>query len=486
MDLQTYAGFDGVGLAEAISKGELKAEEVLDAALAGAEAVNGTLNCILAMLPDAARETVRAGVPRGPFGGVPFLVKECVLMMKGAPYRLGSRLLEGFVAPYDTELMARFRRAGLIAFGTTSTPEFAYSATTEPVMFGPTRNPWDVHRTSGGSSGGAAAAVAAGVVPVAHANDGGGSIRIPAACCGLVGLKPSRGRVPQGPDYGEALEGLAAEFVVTRTVRDAAAMLDAVQGADVGAWFAIAPPPQPYSEVIRRPGRRLRIAFMDTSFSGTAVDAEVQDGVRATARTCADLGHHVEQAPLKIDWESFYGATVVVWSVFAAAVVAWMESVTGRTASPELLETATWATYQAGRRISAVELVAAKGVLNAASRQVGRFFENYDVLLTPTVARLPVALGALDQNAAGITADAWARETFEWANFTPLFNATGQPAISLPLCRTSENLPIGMQFVGRMNDEATLLALAAELEQALPWSRFKPVVHVSRDVPPVA
>lgn len=483
IDFSTYAALDGVGLAEAIGTGELNAEEVLATALAGAEKVNGALNCILALLPDAARDTLGTGVPRGPLGGVPFLVKECVLMMKGAPYRLGSRLLEGFVAPYDTELMTRFRRAGLVAFGTTSTPEFAYSATTEPVMFGPTRNPWDVGRTSGGSSGGAAAAVAAGVVPIAHANDGGGSIRIPAACCGLVGLKPSRGRVPQGPDYGEALEGLAAEFVVTRTVRDTAAALDAVQGADVGAWFSIAPPVRPYREVIGRPGARLRIAVMDTTFSGAPMDAEVRHAVHATARNCESLGHAVSVAPLRIDWEPFFNATVAVWSVFAAAVVAWMEAVTGRKATPELLETATWQTYQAGRRISAVELVGAKGVLNATAREVGRFFENYDVLLTPTVARLPVRLGELDQNAPGISAAEWPRKTFEWANFTPLFNATGQPAISLPLCRTSSHLPIGMQFVGRMNDEATLLALAAELEQAFPWHDFRPAVHVARDAP---
>lgn len=479
IDLQTYSSFDGVGLAQAISKRELSASEVLESAIAGAEKVNGALNCMLALLPEEARSVVKHGSPSGPLGGVPFLVKECVLLMKGAPYRLGSRLLEGFVAPYDTELMTRFRRAGLVTFGTTSTPEFAYSATTEPVLFGPARNPWNVKRSTGGSSGGSAAAVAAGVVPIAHANDGGGSIRIPAACCGLVGLKPSRGRVPQGPDYGEALEGLAVELVVSRTVRDTAAVLDAVQGADVGARVVIAPPAQAYSEVIKRPGPRLKIAVMDTAFSGARVDPEVAEGVQAVARTLAGLGHHVSEAPLHIDWKPFFNATVVLWSAFAAVVVAWMEAVTGRTARPELLESATWATYQVGKRLTAVELIAAKGVLNATSRQVGQFFENCDVLLTPTLARVPVPLGELNQNAPGITADEWARKTFEWANFTPLFNATGQPAISLPLHWTKENLPVGVQFAGRMNGEATLLALAAELEKAMPWRDRKPAIHVS-------
>lgn len=478
MDLAEYASYDGVAIAAAIKSGELGAHEVLDTALAAVEKVNGEINGVLAVMPERAKSSIEAGLPEGPLTGVPFLIKECMLMMKGAPCRNGSRMMEGFVAPSDTELMKRFRQAGLVTFGTTSTPETAYSPTTEPVMFGPTRNPWDIQRSAGGSSGGAAAAVAAGIVPIAHGNDGGGSIRIPAACCGLVGLKPTRHRVPQGPDYGEMLQGFSCELVVTRTVRDTAVVLDAVHGADVGARNVIAPPEHPYVDVIHKPQRRMRIAVMDSSFSGTAVDPDCVDGVGAVARTCLDLGHDIVLARPEIDWDMFFEATHVVWATTVAATVASMEQLTGRRATPELLEAATWACYQDGKQTSATGLIDAMNDLNTISRQVGAFFEGYDLLLTPTMARLPLMLGELDQNRTGIEAREWTRAVFDWCNFTPLFNATGQPAISLPLHFTDKNLPVGMQFVGKMNDESRLLAIASQLEQAMPWKHRLPAVHV--------
>jgi len=480
MKLEEYAAHDAVGLAQIVANGEVTPEEVLDTAIAASKSVNGDVNCVLALMEERAHKAIKDGLPDGPLKGVPFLIKECMLMLEGAPYRNGSRLLEGFVAPNDTELMHRFRRAGLVTFGTTSTPEVAYSPTTEPVMFGPVRNPWKLEHSAGGSSGGAAAAVAAGIVPVAHANDGGGSIRIPASCCGLVGLKPTRHRVPQGPNYGELLQGLSCEFAVTKTVRDAAVTLDAVQGADPGAKNVIQSPEQAYVDVIKQPHRRMKIAVMESSFSGTKVDQELVDCLRATAKVCEQLGHEVIPARLEIDWQLFFDSTHVVWIANVASIVDDMAMLAKRTASPELIETATWACYEEGKSLSAPDLVRALDGLNVVSRSVGQFFAGYDLLLTPTMARLPLRLGELDQNRPGITAREWTFGVFDWCNFTPLFNGTGQPAVSLPLGMSRDGLPIGMQFVGRMNDEASLFRIAAELEVAMPWKDRYPKVHAGR------
>ena len=482
MRLDEYANHDAVSLAELVARGEVTASELLELALAATQAVTGEVNSVLSLFGDRARNEIAGGLPAGPLSGVPFLIKECMLMMKGAPYRLGCKLLEGYTAPSDTELMIRFRQAGLVTFGTTSTPETAYSPTTEPAMFGPCRNPWNLAHSAGGSSGGAAAAVAAGIVPVAHANDGGGSIRIPAACCGVVGLKPTRHRVPQGPDYGEMLQGLSCELAVSRTIRDMAVVLDAVQGADVGAKNVIAAPERAYAEEIRQPHRPMRIALMDASFSGTKVDAELAACVQQVARTCEQLGHHVVPATLKIDWERFFHATHIVWSTNVAAIVDGLAAITGRAATPEMLEAATWACYLDGKNASAVDLITALDDFNAISREVGRFFVEYDLLLTPTLARLPLKLGELDQNRKGITGLEWTKGVFDWCNFTPLFNTTGQPAISLPLGMSQSGLPIGIQFVGRMNDEASLLRIGAQLEAAMPWQSRIPPTHVSRAV----
>ncbi|MGE3876243.1 MAG: amidase [Parvibaculaceae bacterium] len=479
MKIDEYAKQDAVALASLVERREVSPEELLEAALAAVQRVNGDVNCVLALLEDRARDTVKAGLPKGPLAGVPFLIKECMLLMEGAPYRLGCRLLEGYASPNDTELMIRFRNAGLVTFGTTSTPETAYSPTTEPVMFGPCRNPWNLAHTAGGSSGGAAAAVAAGIVPVAHANDGGGSIRIPAACCGVVGLKPTRHRVPQGPNYGELLQGLSCELVVSRSVRDMAVVLDAVHGADPGAKNVIAPPLRPYREEIRQAPRKLRIALMDQSFSGTRVDAELVAAVREVGKACEALGHEVAPARLAIDWERFFHATHVVWTANVAAIVDGLGAATGRAVSEDILEAATWACYQEGKRWKATDLIAALDDFNLISRDVGRFFLSCDLLLTPTLARLPLKLGELDQNRAGITARDWTFGVFDWCNFTPLFNTTGQPAISLPLAMSSSGLPIGIQFVGHMNDEASLLRIAAELEKAMPWQDRRPKTHAA-------
>lgn len=486
MRLEEYASHDAVSLADLVARREVTAEELLDLALTATEAVNADINGVISRFGDRARSEIAAGLPEGPLTGVPFLIKECMLMMEGAPYRLGCRLLDGYTSPNDTELMIRFRKAGLVTFGTTSTPETAYSPTTEPVMFGPCRNPWNLAHSAGGSSGGAAAAVAAGIVPVAHANDGGGSIRIPAACCGVVGLKPTRHRVPQGPNYGELLQGLSCELAISRTIRDMAVVLDAAQGADIGAKNIIAPPERPYAEEIRRPHHRMKIALMDASFSGTKVDPELVDCVQQVGRVCEQLGHQVVPARLRIECERFFEATHIVWSTNVAAIVDGLSTLTGRAVSEDMLEAATWACYVDGKNTSAVDLIGALDVFNAISRDVGRFFADYDLLLTPTLARLPLKLGELDQNRAGITGRDWTMGVFDWCNFTPLFNTTGQPAINLPLGMSQSGLPIGIQFVGRMNDEASLLRIGSQLESAMPWRERIPPTHISHATRPAA
>jgi amidase len=418
---------------------------------------------------------------------VPFLIKEILLHAKGVRCEMGSKLAQGFVPDADTELMARFRRAGLVLVGTTQTPEFGYNPTTEPRAFGPVHNPWDLGRSPGGSSGGSGAVVAAGVVPVAHANDGGGSIRIPASWNGLVGLKPSRDRVPSGPDYGDPLCGLACEFVLTRSVRDAAAMLDAVAGPDVdavagpdvGAPGHPVPPARPYREEVATPPGRLRIAWTATPASGARVDPECEKAVHETVRLLESLGHTLIEDRPHFDWSAFLEKVHVIWTAFAATSIDFTVAASGRKLEPDNLEAVTLACYEDGKRYSAADLINAMAHGNMASRQVGVFFEKADALITPTIARPPAPLGEINQDRGGVTAKEWTLQVFSYAPFTPLFNTTGQPAISLPLHWSASGLPIGVQIAGRFGDEATLLRLAAQLEQARPWAPKRPPTHVA-------
>ena len=468
MRLDEYVTYDGLGLADLVRRRQVSAAELQRVALAAIEAANPKVNAVVTLAPEAPGEA-----PAGPFGGVPFLIKELVIHAAGVPFNSGSRLAQGVAAPYDTELMSRFRRAGLVLLGTTSTPEFGFNATTEPVLHGPTRNPWDLSRSPGGSSGGSAAAVAAGMVPVAHANDGGGSIRIPAACCGLVGLKPTRHRIPFGPDHGEPLNGMAIEFAVTRSVRDAAALLDAVAGPDPGAAGMAPRPARPWLEETSRDPKRLRIAWNARPLSGAPIDPECVAAAERTARLLADLGHEVFEAGPAVEWEPFLAANEVVWTANLAHWIDALAQMLGRVADDSVLETGIAACWRRGRELRADELLAALDVVNRASRICGTFFLDCDVLLTPTVSRPPPPLGMLNSNAPGLTAGEWTRQVFDYSPFTPLWNATGQPALSLPLAWSAEGLPIGMQFIGRFGDESTLFALAGQLERAQPWASHR-------------
>ena len=479
ISLSEYTAYDGLGLAELVARKQVQAEELIDAALRAIEKVNPKLNAVLQTLAPQAHESARSGLPQGPFTGVPFLIKELVLHAKGVRCDMGSRLAQGFTPAEDTELMTRFRRAGLVLAGTTQTPELGYNPTTETVLFGPVHNPWDLTRSAGGSSGGSGAAVAAGIVPLAHANDGGGSIRIPASCNGLVGLKPSRDRIPTGPDYGDPLCGLACEFIVSRSVRDSATLLDLVAGADVGAPGMLAAPGQPYREQITLSPGNLRIAWTTTPASGAKISPDCEKAVHETVRLLQSLGHTVIEDQPRYNWEAFLANIHVIWTAFTTAMVDDAGAALGRKPSLANLEAVTLACYEEGKRFSAADLVKAMGYNNILSRQIGTFFQNYDVFITPTLAQPPAPLGEVNQNRKGLTAMEWTQQVFTYVPFTPAFNSTGQPAISLPLHWNAAGLPIGVQFVGHFGDEATLLRLAAQLESAQPWASKRPPVHAA-------
>jgi amidase len=490
-----YAKYDGLGLAELVRKREVTPAELVEEAISRIERLNPQINAVIHKMYDLARKAAEGGLPDGPFTGVPFLLKDLVAGYAGVPMRSGSRFHRDFVSDHDSEIVRRHKAAGLIVLGKTNTPEYGLVPVTEPELFGPSNNPWDLTRTTGGSSGGSAAAVAARMVPLAHGSDGGGSIRIPASCCGVFGFKPTRGRNPTGPDLAEGWQGLACDHVLTRSVRDSAAMLDATAGPDVGAPYYAAPPARPFlSEVGAEPGK-LRIAFTSRPLLPAVVHEDCVKGVEATARLCQELGHEVVEATPEIDGGTFARAFFTMVCGETQAEIEESEVLLGRKATSQDFEPVTWVLDLLGHQVTAGEFSRAVRLLKRSARQIGQFFEEYDVLLTPTLAMPPVVTGALQPKEAEVRAmkvlgrlnaggllrvvanvDALAAQTFEFIPFTPVFNATGQPAMSVPLYWNDEGLPIGMHFVGRYGDEATLFRLAGQLEQAKPWFERTPPV----------
>jgi amidase len=482
-----FARFDGLGLADLVRRGEVAPIELIEEAIARIEARNPALNAVVLKLYDSARAAAR-GPLAGPFAGVPFLIKDLAATVAGTPTSEGNRRLSQIVREADNELVARYRRAGLIFVGKTNVPEFGLAPVTESEALGPCRNPWDPTRTCGGSSGGSAAAVAARMAPFAHASDGGGSIRIPASCCGLVGLKPTRGRTPFGPIEGEAWRGFTVSHAVTRSVRDCAALLDATQGADVGAPYEIAPPARPYLEEVAAPPGRLRVAFTVAPLLAESVHGDCVAGVEATAALLAELGHDVVEAAPPLDREPLIDAFMTIIAAETGADIERMAELVGRPLGPGDFEAATYAMGLLGRSWSASDYAGAAGYLQRWGRRIGAFFAGYDILLTPTLAQLPVPLGALKPTpienailaaigrlragglfrASGLAVQL-VKKPLSFMPYTPLFNVTGQPAMSLPLYWNAAGLPIGVQFVARMGDEATLFRLAGQLEQARPW-----------------
>jgi amidase len=488
-----YDRLDGLAMAALVRNGQLTATELCEAAIARAEAVNPHINAVVHPLYEPARHRASASLPAGPFGSVPFLLKDFGAHYAGVPHTSGSRALRNFVPQEDAELVRRWQAAGINILGKTSTPEFALMGVTEPALFGPTRNPWNLNHTPGGSSGGAAAAVAAGIVPLAGAGDGGGSIRIPAACCGLFGLKPSRGRVPTGPEQGEKWQGAAVEHVVSRSVRDSAAMLDAVHGADAGAPYFLPDPARPYLAEASRPPGRLRIAFSLGHPLGSALHPECAAAVRAAAELLEGLGHNVEEVPLPFDGRAVSAAFLMLYFGETGASIAALAKVLGRPARPRDVEPTTWLLGLLGRTYSAADFAAARHTWNDSARRMGHFHQTYDLLLTPTLATPPVRIGELQPKPAeqvllklvntlglgglirrsGIV-EKLAEQSLEKTPYTQVANLTGQPAMSVPLHWTADGLPCGVQFVAPLGAEDVLFRLAGQLEQAQPWFAKRP------------
>lgn len=464
---------DATAQADLVRRGEVRPAELVEAAIARIERLNPKLNAVVTPMYDEARAAAAGPLPAGPFTGVPFLLKDLLVECAGVRLTEGSAFVDGRYLPgTDSELARRLKRAGLIVVGKTNTPEFGILPTTEPRLFGPTRNPWDLGRTPGGSSGGSAAAVAAGMVPMAHANDGGGSIRIPAACCGLFGLKPTRGRNPLGPHYGDLFGGLVVEHAVTRSVRDSAALLDATSGPDPGDPYPAPPQARPYRDEVATPPGRLRIALTTTAATGVPVHADCVAAAEAAARLCGELGHEVVPAAPDLDGNALSQDFITLWSSGVAWTIDDWARRTGQTPRAEQFEPLTWGLYEMGCRRTASAYLLAVQDLQRAARQLARFFAAHDVWLTPTLGEPPVPLGSFDPAPDNPMQGLF--RSAQFVPFTPIANVTGQPAMSVPLFWNAENLPIGVHFVGRFGDEARLFRLAGQLELARPWASRRP------------
>ncbi len=468
------ARLDATAQADLVRSGEASPTELVDAAIARIEELNGELNAVIHPLFDKARAAAADALPDGPFRGVPMLVKDLSCFTAGDPVHEGMAFLRdaGWTADHDMELAARFRRAGFVICGRTNTPELGILPTTEPAAYGATRNPWDRERSPGGSSGGSAAAVAAGMVAVAHANDGGGSIRIPAAHCGLVGLKPSRARVPLAPDYGDIMGGLVAELAVTRSVRDAAAILDAVAGPAPGDPYAVAPPARPYLEEVGADPGPLRIGLMTAPPGGQfPAHEDCVAGARAAAQTLEGLGHHVEEShPVALDDEAYIPMFLVRWTAGVAWNLDHWAKKVGREIGADDVEPLTWALAEQGRTHSAAAYLEATEFAQLSSRRVASWWhdDGFDLLLTPTTGEPATRLGEFDAPADNPIAPIL--RAVPLATFTAGWNTTGQPAISLPLHQTADGVPVGVQLVAAFGREDLLLRVAAQLEQAVPWA----------------
>jgi Asp-tRNA(Asn)/Glu-tRNA(Gln) amidotransferase A subunit family amidase len=467
-----YERYDALGLADLVRRRQVTPDELLDAALARMAARNPTINAVVMPLEEYARNAIAAGLPEGPFRGVPYLMKDLTASIAGVAMTRGSRFFaDAPPAAADGEHVARLKRAGLVIFGRTNTCELGLSLTCEPQLHGPTKNPWDPSRISGGSSGGAAAATAARIVPMAHATDGFGSIRAPAACCGLVGLKPTRGRNTMAPFLGEGLGGLACEHAVTLSVRDCAALLDATAGPGAGDPYAAPPRARPYLSEVGADAGRLRIAFTRKAPNGSKVSADSLGLLDATARLCAELGHHVEEVDPTLDADQIVPTFLTL--IAANTVVNLLGHPTkGRGPEPGEVEKLTWAMYERGQRVTGAEYVRATQTAHRLGRQMAAFHEKHDVLLTPGLAGPAVKLGWIDMMLED-AAEYW-RRVFTFSPFTVWFNLTGQPAMMLPLGMNEAGLPLATQLVGRFGDESTLFRLAGQLEAARPWFDRKP------------
>ncbi len=467
---QELSELDATATAELVARGAITPGDLLDAAIARADALNPILNAITVRSDDVARRHIAAGLPEGPFTGVPFLLKDLGAEAVDFPTTNGSRLYQGKVHGYDSEMYLRLRNSGLVTFGRTASPEFGIGPVTEAgANGGPTRNPWNPERTSGGSSGGAAAAVAAGIVPAAHGSDGGGSVRIPASSCGLVGFKPTRARLPDGPGAGEGWAGMAIDGFLTRSLRDTARLLDAVAGPDLGAPYHAPPMKGSYVRAMARRPKGLKIAVHTRTFAGDPVDPACVAAVEKTARVLESLGHHVAPFDRKVEIEAMMRA----WTRIVACGTAL--SVHAKTTDPKVyigkLDGVTLGAVRLAAEISGEQYLAAVETVHAFGRQMARHLSGIDVLVTPTLAEPPARVGRFKpDNEDFLAYRTGPQGVFAYSPFTAAFNASGQPAVSLPLHWTDDDLPVGVHLAAAFGDDEVLMGLAAELEEAMPWA----------------
>jgi amidase len=471
--MDDYADYDGVGLAELVAKGAVTPTELVEAAATRVERHNPTINAVIYQRFDDALAKATS-LPEGPFRGVPFLVKDLLIAVAGWPRTSGSRYGRGVIDAADSGLMRRYRDSGANLIGKTNLSEFGIAGTTEGQLYGPCRNPWNLDHIVGGSSGGAAAAVAAGIVPMAHGGDGRGSIRIPASCCGLVGLKPTRDRNPDLPDGYDFAQGFVVEHVITRTVRDTAVMLDVTGRPEPGSPYATPAKERPYAEEILRSPGRLKIAWSSETANGRPVHPEVQAALEATADLLEKLGHEVVPQGLGVDQRALWGAQNAFSGANFAAGMRRMIQEIGRDPADDEFEPLTWASWKGGQRAGGMDAMADAQNLRVLARQALQLYETFDVFLTPTLSAPPPPIGYLSPvlNAPRDIG----RRNGEFFSFPGVANMTGQPSISLPLAWSADGLPMGMMFTARYADEATLLRLAAQLEKEAPWKHRRPAV----------
>jgi amidase len=467
MTLDDYLACSAIQLADAVRSGRASATELLAAARARAEQVDPQINALVrTWYGEAARRA--AARPAGPLGGVPFLYKDLSIAYAGQPLSFGSRFWAGSVAVGHTEISQRYLAAGLVPFGQTNTSELGLACETAPTAFGPTRNPWNLARSSGGSSGGAAAAVAAGIVPAAHATDGGGSIRIPSHCCGVFGLKPSRGRTPFGPVLGEGWNGLSAHHVVSRDVADSALLLDVVHGASPGDPYAAPAVPEGFASAVGRPEKRYRIAMLTETYDGRAVDPDCVAAVEFAARLAADAGHHVEPARPAVDMAALKRATRTLVGANARGALLRRSRELGRPWTADDLEPSTLAWAAEAGRLTADDYVAAVVTIHAIGRTLGTFFETYDLLLTPTFAAPAPPVDTVDVREPDF--DTYYAKLRGFSEFTSIHNSTGCPACSVPVYWNAAGLPVGVQFAARLGNERALFAIAGQMQEMTRWT----------------
>lgn len=476
--MQDYADYDALGLAALVKKGDVSAAELLSEAVTRAEAAQEQLNCFSAMFPDVAEQQIKDGLPEGPFAGVPMAVKDLGFEIKGQPITNGSLAFKGNIAQHDAVLCERYKAAGFTLFGQTTSPEFGLTTTTESLLNGATVNPWDTTRTSGGSSGGASAACAAGVIPLAHASDGGGSIRIPAGCCGLFGMKPSRGRTPMGPATTEGWNGQSTVHAVSHTVRDSAALLDATHGREIGSRYVAPEPDSTFMSALESDPKPLKIALWTSAPNGTKPSAEAQAGLEKTRTLLEELGHTVVEDGPVFDGETLGRGLMMTVAAAAAMVMEARGEALGRELGPEDMEPVTWRFVEFGNAIPMKELMKATQASITAGLQYEHFLVDggYDMVLSPTMSRVPDKTGVLSLNPTDM--DAYTEAVTTFAPWCAISNQAGSPAMSVPLHWTEAGLPIGMMFGARCGNEWELFQLAGQLERAAPWRGNRPPVWV--------